>query len=66
MWVFVANITKEFILGLDILRVYDASADLGRQTLLLAEEEVSLRKHGGEAPAFQPPIQKPIYSHSKL
>jgi hypothetical protein len=42
MWVFVANITNEFILGLNILSAYGASVDLGRQTLLLAEEEVSL------------------------
>jgi hypothetical protein len=41
-WVFVADITNEFILGLDILRAYDSSVDLGRQTLRLAEEEVSL------------------------
>jgi hypothetical protein len=41
-WVFVADITNEFILGLDILRAYDGSVDLGRQTLRLAEEEVSL------------------------
>jgi hypothetical protein len=40
--VFVANIANEFILGLDILRVYDTSVDLRRQTLRLAEEEVSL------------------------
>jgi hypothetical protein len=43
--IFVANITNEFILGLDILRSYDASVDLGRQTLL-AEEEVSLWSPG--------------------
>jgi hypothetical protein len=46
MWVFVASITNEFILGLDILRVYDASVDLGRQTLRLAEEEESLWSPG--------------------
>jgi hypothetical protein len=45
-WVFVADITSEFILGLDILRAYDASVDLGRQTLRLAEEEVSLCNPG--------------------
>jgi hypothetical protein len=39
MWVFVANITDELILGLDILRAYDASVDIGRQTLRLADEE---------------------------
>jgi hypothetical protein len=43
MWVFVANITDELILGLDILRAYDASVDIGRQTLRLADEEVSLK-----------------------
>ncbi|XP_023702529.1 uncharacterized protein LOC111861847 [Cryptotermes secundus] len=46
MWVFVANITDELILGLDILRAYDASVDIGRQTLRLAEEEVSLWSPG--------------------
>jgi hypothetical protein len=37
IWVFVAYIT-EFILGLDILRAYDAAVDIGRQTLRLPEE----------------------------
>jgi hypothetical protein len=46
MWVFVTNITSEFILGLDILRAYDASVELGRQMLCLAEEEVSLWSPG--------------------
>jgi hypothetical protein len=45
MWVFVADITNEFILGLNILRAYDASVDIGRQTLRLAEE-VSLWSPG--------------------
>jgi hypothetical protein len=40
MWVFVPNITDELILGLDILCAYDASVDIGCQTLQLAEEEV--------------------------
>jgi hypothetical protein len=39
MWVFVANITDELILELDILRAYDASVDIGRQTLRLEEEK---------------------------
>jgi hypothetical protein len=47
IWVFFANIT-EFILGLDILRAYDASVDIGRQTLLLAEEEIPLWSPGVE------------------
>jgi hypothetical protein len=45
IWVFVSN---EFILGLDILHAYDASVDLGRQMLRLAEEEVSLWSPGVE------------------
>jgi hypothetical protein len=40
--VIVANIKNEFILVLDKLRTYRASMDLGRQTLLLAEQEVLL------------------------
>jgi hypothetical protein len=32
---FVAYITYEFILGLDILRVYDASVDVARHVLRL-------------------------------
>jgi hypothetical protein len=46
MWIFIADITNEFILGLDILRADDAFVDIGRQTLRLAEEEVSLRSPG--------------------
>jgi hypothetical protein len=37
MWVFVADITDELILGLAIFLAYDASVDIGRQTLQLAE-----------------------------
>ena len=33
IWVFVAEVTDEFILGLDVLRAYDASVDLGRHLL---------------------------------
>jgi hypothetical protein len=40
MWVFVVNIINGFILGLDILRAYDAAVDLGHQTLRLAEEVI--------------------------
>jgi hypothetical protein len=42
MWVFIANITDEPILGLDIPRAYDACVDIGRKKLCLAEKEVSL------------------------
>jgi hypothetical protein len=52
MWVFVANITDELILGLIILHTYDASVDIGRQTLRLADEEVSLWSPGaGSGPS---------------
>jgi hypothetical protein len=47
IWGFVANITNEFILGLDILHTYDESLDLRRQMLCPAEEEVSLLSPGG-------------------
>jgi hypothetical protein len=43
---FIANITNEFILGLDNLRAYDASVDLGCQMLRLEKEEVSLWSPG--------------------
>jgi hypothetical protein len=42
----VADITNKLILGLDVLRAYDACVDIGRQTLLLAEEEISLWSPG--------------------
>jgi hypothetical protein len=44
--VFVAGLTNEFILGLDILRAYDASVDLGRHLLRLGQEEVTLWRPG--------------------
>jgi hypothetical protein len=52
IWVFIADITDELILGLDILRAYDASMDLGRQMLHLGEEEVSLWSPHLLPPAF--------------
>jgi predicted aspartyl protease len=39
-WVFVADIMNNFILGLDILRAYDASVDIGRRVLRLGRDEV--------------------------
>jgi hypothetical protein len=45
-WAFVADISNEFILGLDILRAHDASVDIGRLTLRLAGEEISLWSPG--------------------
>jgi hypothetical protein len=44
--VFVANITNNLILGLDILRPYDASVDIGREMLRMAEEVISLWSPG--------------------
>jgi hypothetical protein len=41
-WAFVARITDEFILGLDIPQVHCASLDLGHCVLQLGEEEVLL------------------------
>jgi hypothetical protein len=40
-WVFVADIMDDFILGLDILRAYDASVDIGRRVLRLGRDEVT-------------------------
>jgi hypothetical protein len=40
IWVFVAGITKEFILRLNVLRAYDASVDLGRHLLRMGQEEM--------------------------
>jgi predicted aspartyl protease len=34
-WVFIADIKDDFILGLDILRAYDTSVDIGRRVLQL-------------------------------
>jgi hypothetical protein len=46
IWVFVAEITDEFILPLDVLRAYDASVDFGCHLLSLGKEEVTLCNHG--------------------
>jgi predicted aspartyl protease len=43
-WVFVADIADDFILGLDILRAYDASVDIGRRVLRLGQDEVPVRE----------------------
>lgn len=42
IWVFVADVTDEFTLGLYVLRAYDASVDLERHLLQLGQEEVTL------------------------
>jgi hypothetical protein len=49
----VCKITNEFILGLDILRAYDESVELGRQTLRLAGEGIAKEPRDG-APSFLP------------
>jgi hypothetical protein len=43
-WVFVADIKDDFILGLDILRAYDASVDIGLCVLRLGRDEVPVRE----------------------
>jgi predicted aspartyl protease len=43
-WVFVADIKDDFILGLDILRAYNASVDTGRRVLRLGQDEVQVRE----------------------
>jgi hypothetical protein len=42
IWVPVASIAEEFILGLDMLRAHNASVDFGRCVLCLGAEEVPL------------------------
>jgi hypothetical protein len=42
--VFVADIKDDFILGLDILRAYDASLDIGSRVLRLGQDEVPVRE----------------------
>ena len=46
IWAFVAEVTEEFILELDVLRAYDTSVDLGRHLLRLGQEDVTLRRPG--------------------
>jgi hypothetical protein len=43
-WVFVADITDDYILELDILLAYDASVDIGRRVLRLGRDEVPVRE----------------------
>jgi hypothetical protein len=48
IWVFVTKVMDEFILGLDVLRAYDASVDLGCHLLRLGWEEVMLWRPGAQ------------------
>jgi hypothetical protein len=48
-WVFVTDIKDDFILGLDILRAYDTSVDLGRRVLRLGQDEVPVRESPTES-----------------
>ena len=43
LWVFVARVAEEVILGLDALRSHDATVDVGRRILRLGRDEVTLR-----------------------
>jgi len=47
-WVYVAEVTDEIILGLDVLRSHDASVNLGRHFLRLGQEEVTLWNSGAQ------------------
>jgi hypothetical protein len=44
IWGFVADITDDFILGLDIPRAYDASVNVERHVLRLGQDEVPVRE----------------------
>jgi hypothetical protein len=46
IWVFVVYVTEKFILGLDVLRAYDTSVDLGRHLLRWGREELTLWRTG--------------------
>jgi hypothetical protein len=41
IWVFVAEVTQEFIVGLDILRAYNESLELGHHLLRMGREKVT-------------------------
>jgi hypothetical protein len=43
MWMLIAEITDKFIIGLDVLRAYDVSMDLGSH---MGQEEVALWNSG--------------------
>jgi hypothetical protein len=43
IWVFVTDITDEFILGLDILGAYHATVDMGRHVVRLCQDELPVR-----------------------
>jgi len=55
IWVFIADIKDVFILGLDILRAYDASVDVGRPVLQLVREEVPVREAPTASVRTRPP-----------
>jgi hypothetical protein len=44
IWVFVADISEEFILGLNILRAYQATVDVGRHGLRLGQHDMPVRE----------------------
>jgi hypothetical protein len=45
-WIFAAEITDEFVLGLDVLHEHNVSVDLGPCVLQLGEEEVVVWQPG--------------------
>ena len=48
IWVFVTEVMDEFILGLGVLRAYNASVDLLRCRLRLGQEEVTVWRPGAQ------------------
>jgi hypothetical protein len=46
IWVFIVEITDEFILGLDVLQAWNASVDLGRHVLRPGREGATLWSPG--------------------
>ena len=48
IWVFVAEITEEYILGLDVLRDYEVSVVLEHQLLRLGQVEVMVWRTGAK------------------
>ena len=48
IWVFVEEITDEYVLGLDVLRDYDASVDIERHLLRLGQVELMLWRTGAQ------------------
>jgi hypothetical protein len=53
IWIFIAEVAFEFILGLDFLHTYDTSVVLGRHTLRLGNEELLLSRSRAMLQSFR-------------